>query len=286
MVSAVAVVGSANLDLVIGVDQTPAPGETRLGSAYSETPGGKGLNQALAAARIAPTSFVGVVGTDPAGAELSACLNRNGVGTEHLRQEAVPTGRAVVVVTSDGENSIVVLPMANTALRPEQVTQALDSEQPTVVVCQLEIPLGSVVAAEQWCISRGARFVLNPSPVAQLPAHLLKVADPLVVNRAEAEAVLGVDSGLRSGTELAAVLAQRASSVVVTGGGNGAWVAGQGESFHVPGLNVQVTDTTGAGDVFTGTLAAHLALGAALGDAVRLANLEAARIVQLDRSAR
>jgi ribokinase len=285
-VSVVAVVGSANLDLVIGVERAPAPGETLLGSAFSETPGGKGLNQALAAARLASTSFVGAVGTDAAGAALGSCLRRNGVGTDHLRQEALSTGRAVVVVTGDGENSIIVLPMSNSALRPEHVTRALDAEQPKVVVCQLEIPLDAVVAAEEWCGLNPARFVLNPSPVAALPPHLLRAADPLVVNRAEAEALLGVESGSEDGAGLARRLAEHASSVVVTGGGEGAWVAGAGEPVHVPGLDVPVKDTTGAGDAFTGTLAAHLALEAGLVDAVRHANAEAARIVQLDRAAR
>jgi ribokinase len=140
-VSVVAVVGSADLDLVLGGERAPAPGETLLGSAYSETPGGKGLNQALAAARIAPTSFVGAVGTDAAGTELRDCLTRNSVGVDHLRREEVPTGRAVVVVTADGENSIIVLPMSNSTARPDHVIAALDMEQPAVVVCQLEIPL-------------------------------------------------------------------------------------------------------------------------------------------------
>jgi ribokinase len=284
--SMVAIVGSANLDLVIGVERAPAPGETLLGSAYSETPGGKGLNQALASARIAPTAFVGALGSDAAGTELRDCLRRNGVGADHAGQEAVPTGRAVVVVTADGENSIIVLPMSNHALRPDQVIRALDAEQPKVVVCQLEIPLDAVVAAKEWCGSHGARFVLNPSPVADLPDHLLQAADPLVVNRAEAEALLGLEPGREDGAHLAHRLAERSPSVVVTGGGNGAWVAGAGGSAHIPGLSVLVRDTTGAGDAFTGTLAAHLALETGLVGSVRVANAEAARIVQLDRAAR
>jgi ribokinase len=176
--------------------------------------------------------------------------------------------------------------MSNSTVRPDQVTAALDVEQPAVVVCQLEIPLGAVAAAEAWCEANQARFVLNPSPVAELPDHLLRAADPLVVNRAEAEALLGLGVEVEDGAELARLLARRASSVVVTGGGSGAWVAGDGEPVHVPGLKVQVRDTTGAGDAFTGTLAAHLALDAGLTDAVRQANAEAARIVQLDRAAR
>lgn len=284
--SRVAVVGSANLDIVIEVERHPAAGETLLGSAYSETQGGKGFNQAVASARIAPTSFIGALGQDEAGDGLVERLLSDGVGTQHLRRAASPTGRAIVVVAADGENSIVVLPMANGTVQPEHVDQALIAEQPRVVICQLEIPIGSVAAAAHWCADNRARFVLNPSPIADIPSQVLKLANPLVLNRTEAEALLETGSGLHTGRELAQLLSELAQSVVVTDGSSGAWVADQQQTSHVAALEVTVKDTTGAGDAFAGTLAAHLALGAKLFDAAKLANAEAARIVQLDRHAR
>ncbi|MET3923186.1 ribokinase [Arthrobacter sp. UYEF20] len=284
--SNVAVVGSAKLDLVIEVGRPPEAGETVLGSAYSETPGGKGLNQATASARITTTSFIGAVGTDTAGKYLTDRLLSGAVGIGQLRRVDLPTGRAIVVVTPEGENSIIVLPMANSALQPDHVGQALTVEGPSVVMCQLEIPIESVAAAESWCVKNDARFILNPSPVADIPPVLLNSADPLVLNRTEAEELLGAAHGLHTGSELAQLLAAQAKSVVVTGGSSGAWVVDQRQTGHIPGLDVPVKDTTGAGDTFTGTLAAHLALGAELIDAVTHANAEAARIVQLDRLAR
>lgn len=284
--TSVAVVGSANLDLVIGVDLPPEPGETILGNSYSETEGGKGLNQALASARIVDTAFIGVVGDDAAGRTLGIRLEDGGVGTQQVQRLTQPTGRAVVVVTAEGENSIVVLPLANGALTPEHVHEALRAEQPRVVLCQLEIPLDAVAAAEQWCRDNAARFILNPSPVAALPAEILRAADPLIVNRPEAEALLRSSQGSQTGAELAQALSDHVRSVVVTGGSEGAWVAARRQVSHIDGLAVPVTDTTGAGDCFAGTLAAHLALGEQMVEAARKANSEAARVVQLSRHAR
>lgn len=284
--TAVSVVGSANLDLVIGVDRPPEPGETIFGNGYSETAGGKGLNQALASALIADTSFVGFVGDDAAGQSLLERLENGGVCTQQVRRSSDPTGRALVVVTAEGENSIVVLPLANGTLSPEHVVGALSAEQPRVVVCQLEIPMYAVAAAEEWCRDNAARFILNPSPVAQVSPELVLSADPLVVNRPEAEDLLRCPQGAWTGAELARALSDRALSAVVTGGREGAWVAVRRQVTHLEGLEVTVRDTTGAGDCFAGTLAARLALGEGLLDAAGQANREAARVVQLGRHAR
>ncbi|WP_448061785.1 ribokinase [Cellulomonas hominis] len=283
----VAVVGSANLDVVVQGPHRPTAGETVLGTALTETPGGKGANQALASARVGPTAFVGQVGSDAAGDLLRTALAGAGVDVTHVRAAGVPSGRAYVTVTPDGENSIVVLPLANATLDADRTVEALDAIGPAVVLTQLEIPPGAVEAAADWCVRNAARFVLNPSPVGPVAERVLAAADPLIVNRGEALAILGPGGADAADTaDLATRLLGRARSVVVTAGPDGAVVATDGASTQVPGARVTVVDTTGAGDSFAGTLAAHLAAGCALDEAARLANAEAARIIQLDRAGR
>jgi ribokinase len=276
------VVGSANLDIVVAVTRFPAPGETVLGGDPLEIPGGKGLNQAIAAARLASTALVACVGDDTAGQMLVARLEEAGVDTRHVRRVAAPTGRAFIQVAPDGENSIVVAAAANAELTPEDVHQALDGLGPAVVLAQLEVPLESVLAAADWASAHGARFVLNPSPVRQLPDRLTAACDPLVVNAIEAAEVLGAAPGTDI-TDLASGLASRAVSVIVTDGPRGAYVGTSTGVHHVPGQRVDAVDTTGAGDELAGCLAASLATGAALAEGVASANRAAARVVAAPR---
>ncbi len=280
----VAVVGSANLDIVIQSPRRPAGGETVLGSSLVETPGGKGANQAFAAARVAGTAFIGQVGADSAGEQLLAVLAGAGIDVAHVRVVGTPSGRAYVTLTPDGENSIIVLPLANAELGTQHVVTALDAVQPAVVLTQLEIPGHVVAATARWCARHGARFVLNPSPVGPVAEDVLAVADPLIVNQGEAQAILGTESD--DCDDLALRLLGRARSVIVTAGPDGAVVAENGGTERIAGARVPVVDTTGAGDTFAGTLAAHLAAGGALAAAARLANVEAARVIQLDRADR
>ena len=281
----VAVVGSANLDIVVAVKRFPAPGETVLGGTLVEAAGGKGLNQAIAAARAASTALVGCVGDDSAGQMLITRLEDAGVDTRHVRRVATPTGRAFIQVAPDGENSIVVAAAANAELTSEDVQQALDWLRPAVVLAQLEVPLESVLAAANWAGEHGARFVLNPSPVQQLPDRLIPACDPLVVNAFEAAEVLGAAPGTDI-TELASGLGSRAASVVVTDGPRGAHVGTSTSVQHVPGQRVEAVDTTGAGDEFAGFLAASLATGGALAEAAAGANRAAARVVSVARGRR
>lgn len=281
----VAVVGSANLDIVVAVKRFPAPGETVLGGTLLETAGGKGLNQAVAAARVASTALVGCVGDDSAGQMLVSRLEEAGVATLHVRRVGTPTGRAFIQVAPDGENSIVVAAAANAELTPEDVQQALDELRPAVVLAQLEVPLESVLAAASWAIEHGARFVLNPSPVQQLPDRLIAACDPLVVNAIEAAEVFGAAPGTDI-TELASGLGSRAASVVVTDGPRGAYVGTSTSVEHVPGQRVDAVDTTGAGDEFAGCLAAALATGDALAEGAAGANRAAARVVATARARR
>ncbi|MFO7545399.1 MAG: ribokinase [Trueperaceae bacterium] len=186
----VTVVGSANVDLVVRVPRHPAPGETVLGSAYQRHPGGKGANQAVAAARLgAEVRFVGRVGDDEFGARLRAALEADGIDTSALRQDPAPTGVAFIQVDEQGENAIVVAPGANHALTPADVDPA-SIEGADVVLLQLEIPLATVVEAARVARAAGAQVVLNAAPIAALPGAVWDFVDVLLVNESEAAGLL------------------------------------------------------------------------------------------------
>ena len=250
----VCVVGSANLDLVASARRLPAPGETVLGSGFAEHAGGKGLNQAIAAARAgATTAFTGAVGRDAAGERLRDELVAASVNVEALARVDAPTGRALIVVDDDGENLIVVVPGANSTVAVERLPQA------HVVLVQLEIPVDAAAASLRLAKAQGATTVLNPAPASGWTGAL--EADVVVPNEHEA-AELG---GAR------AMLGRGASAVVTTLGARGtAVVTAEGE-WHQPAFPADVVDTTGAGDAFCGALAARLAAGDDLPTAVRFA---------------
>jgi ribokinase len=268
---AVAVVGSLNLDLVIRVAELPGPGETVTGGDLFRNPGGKGANQAVAAARLGRrVAMIGCVGDDQAGADLLASLEGDGVDSSRVRVvDGVPSGTAFITVRGDGENQIVVSPGANARLTPGDVTAAEAAlAAAAVTLLQLEIPLEAVAAAAR---TAGGRVVLNPAPVRPLPAELLAQVDVLVPNRVELGQLAGgpAPSTVAEAVRLAGRLAARA--VVVTLGADGALVVGDGQASHVPAVPVQPVDTTAAGDAFCGGLADALAAGAGLGDAARRA---------------
>ncbi|GLW05738.1 ribokinase [Microtetraspora sp. NBRC 13810] len=264
----VVVAGSVNADLVVRVARRPGPGETVLGSDLATFPGGKGANQAVAAARLgARTAFLGRVGSDAHGRLLRESLARDGVDLRHLRETDGPSGVALITVGPGGDNSIIVSPGANGRLDAEDVAEAdglLRSAR--VVSLQLEIPLPAVLAAAR----AARRVVFNLSPPAPVPAELLARCDPLVVNEHEAAFVLG-DTG--SPVRLArALLALGPRSVVITLGAEGAVAAGRdGDVTAIPSPRVEAVDTTGAGDAFTGALAWRLARGDKLPDATAFA---------------
>lgn len=267
----VAVVGSLNLDLVVRVARLPGPGETVSGEDVFRNPGGKGANQAVAAARLGRrVAMVGRVGDDAAGRELLAALEADGVGTSQVRAVAgVPSGTAFITVGDDGENQIVVSPGANARLTPEDVEEAGPAlRAAAVTLLQLEVPLAAVAAAAG---TAGGRVVLNPAPVRELPAELLGRVDVLVPNRVELAQLAGgaVPATVAEAVELAGRLPARA--VVVTLGADGALVVEDGDAGHVPAVPVRAVDTTAAGDAFCGGLADALAAGAALEDAARRA---------------
>ncbi|MEV6120011.1 ribokinase [Streptomyces sp. NPDC052077] len=271
------VVGSANADLVIGVERRPGAGETVLGSDLVVHPGGKGANQAVAAARLgARTALLARVGDDGHGRLLLGSLRAAGVDTSGVLTGGAPTGVALITVDPSGDNSIVVSPGANGRLAPEDVRAAGGLLRASrVVSAQLEIPPGTVAEVVR-ALAPGSRFVLNPSPPRPLPPEVLAACDPLIVNEHEARVLLGAD-GAGGGPEEWArgLLATGPRSVVVTLGAEGALTASAaGEVHRIPAVRVDAVDTTGAGDAFTAALAWRLGAG----DPLPVAAAHAARV--------
>lgn len=281
----VAVVGSLNLDLTVVLARAPEEGETVLGRHLRTYPGGKGANQAIGAARLAPTAIVGAVGSDHAADVLRGVQQRAGVDTSHLRTTPGPTGRAVILVSDDGQNRIVVVPEANSLLEAENVTAALDALDPAVVLTQLELLPAVTWAAAQWARDHDRRFVLNPSPVIDLDEYVLAGADPLVLNEQEALHYAGLPAGTRFDAIVTRLLEQ-VRTVVITRGGEDVVVGTEDAIEHLRVPQVDVVDTTGAGDHFAGTLAALLGTGEDLFAAARRASADAARLVASRRSDR
>lgn len=266
--SDVVVVGSANVDLVLAVQRIPRPGETVLATGLTRGPGGKGANQAVAAARAgASTAFVASLGDDESGALLRDALGAAGVQLGLVSTTRTPTGTAIITVDAEGENAITVAPAANAELALNESSESA-IRAAAVVLAQLEIPFETVRAAAQ----ASSYFVLNAAPAAELDDDLLAHVDLLVVNEHEAEVIGGSDP---------AALMERVPAAVVTLGGAGALVLRRGETeVRVAGVEVEVVDTTAAGDTFCGVLAAALAAGAGLTEAVKRANVAASLSVE------
>ncbi|MFR9798307.1 ribokinase [Streptomyces sp. MS06] len=267
------VVGSANADLVIGVERRPEPGETVLGSDLAVHPGGKGANQAVAAARLgARTALLARVGDDVYGRLLLDSQRAAGVDTVGVLVGKAPTGVALITVDPSGDNSIVVSPGANGHLAPEDVRAAGSLFHASrVVSAQLEIPLETVVEVVR-SLAPDSRFVLNPSPPRPLPREVLAACDPLIVNEHEAKVLLGdAGAGGEPAHRARLLLAKGPRSVVVTLGAQGALVADGRGVGRIDPVTVDAVDTTGAGDAFTAALCWGLGRGVPLQEAAAYA---------------
>ncbi len=247
----VAVLGSINMDLVAGTERLPAPGETVLGTSFSTVPGGKGSNQAIAAARAGgAVTFIGAVGSDTFADPLASTLSDAGVSTDRLRRVDGPSGIAVISVDSSAENSIIVVLGANGTVASIGDEDRSAIAGSAILVMQLEIPFDTVIAGARLAAEAGVAVMLNPSPARPLPPELLEAVTLLVVNEGEA-AVLG-DKAVAG-----------VPHVVTTLGAEGARYRGpSGAVVEVPAPRVHAVDTTGAGDAFAGALAVAWAEGA------------------------
>jgi len=271
---AVVVVGSLNMDIVVAVPRHPRPGETIIGADSFRTPGGKGANQAVAAARLGQrVAMVGRVGEDDAGRTLRAALNDYGVDYAAVVETTeTPTGIALITVDPNGENIIVVSSGANARVGAADVKAAAPLvERAAVVLLQLEIPLEASIEAAT--LATGT-VILNPAPAPtdRLPLELLAAVDVLVPNRSELAELAGVPApGSLAAVERLARSIEGPRAVVVTLGAEGALLVERGSSTHVAAPTVEAVDTTGAGDCFCGALADALARETPLEDAVRFA---------------
>ncbi|MGW5670224.1 ribokinase [Micromonospora sp. NPDC003776] len=259
MSARIVVVGSANLDLVVTAPQLPKPGETVLGDDFRTVPGGKGANQAVAAARAgADCDFVGAVGADEFGTQLRDNLVAAGIDVRGLRSVDGPSGVALIAVDHAAENCIVVAPGANATLTGLDDADRTAIAAADVLLLQLEVPLAAVAEAAAAARDGGTAVVLNAAPARPLPTELLDLVDVLVVNEHEAAVVAGVFTD--DPTALLDTLVTMVPRVVLTLGARGAAYADRdGTRIEVPAPRIEAVDTTAAGDAFTGALAVALA---------------------------
>ena len=266
------VVGSLNADLVVRAPRFAQPGETISGEDLKIIPGGKGANQSVAAARqSASVALVGRVGNDSFGPELINNLKQNGVDTSHVQIDPqAATGTAIIIVDAKGQNSIVLSPGGNGRVSPTDLNTVSFADY-KLLLLQLEIPVEPVLAAAQLAKENGLRVLLNPAPARALPAELISLPDFIVPNEGELslltnQSVQDIASAERAAKTL---LARGAQTVIVTLGANGALIVDNEITKHIPAFQVDVVDTTAAGDAFIGGFASALLENKPLEEAVR-----------------
>ncbi|HEX6268676.1 MAG TPA: ribokinase [Anaerolineales bacterium] len=267
------VIGSLNTDLVVRAPRFPQPGETISGEDLQTFPGGKGANQAVAAARLGTSvSMLGRVGKDDFGDYLLNNLQANKVDTQYVQRDDASTGTAIIVVDANGQNSIVLSAGANGGVHPKDVTTAALSEF-KLLLLQLEIPIETVLFAARRGKESGLRVLLNPAPARSLPEELLSLSDFLVPNETELSLLTNQTvNDIESAGKAAKLLLDRGpQTVIVTLGANGALMVTKEMTQHIPPFKVNVVDTTAAGDAFIGGFASALLQNKPLPEAVRYA---------------
>lgn len=284
----VAVVGSANVDLVLRSERMPIKGETLIGNAFDIFTGGKGFNQAAAAARLgADVTLIAKIGDDPFADILRSAIDFENINTEFVKTDAdAGTGVATIVVEPDGENSIIVVPGANMRLTPSDIDVAQNSiAEADILLLQLETPIDTSEYAIEIAKANETIVILDPAPARPLPANLLSQVDILKPNEVEAgvlsgRAVTTPEDGVAAAKALQSQIASDGlSAVVLTLGEQGVLTYTQTEMTHIPAIAVDVVDTTGAGDAFSGALATALAEDREFIEAVKFANAAGAAAV-------
>lgn len=259
----VVVLGSANLDLISATTHLPQPGETIIASNYMELPGGKGVNQAIAAARMgARTAFIGCVGNDAAGQMLRTLLVSEGIDTSRLITVSGPTGRAFITVDDNGENCIVVVSGANSNVG----RQPIQLPSSHVILAQLEIPVEVVAGVFEQAKKSGTITVLNPAPAVTLSKEFISLCDFVIPNETESAALHGPQELLKNGAPI----------IITTLGDQGSEITTHDSTVQIPPHAVNVVDTVGAGDAFVGALCAELARSTPLYEAVQIASIAGA----------
>lgn len=271
------VIGSSNTDMVVKSKKLPAPGETILGGTFFMNPGGKGANQAVAAARLdGQVTFIAKTGNDLFGEQAIHIFKNEGINTRFIiRDKKNPSGIALITVDENGENCIVVAPGSNAELSAYDIEdEAFVAGKPDVFLMQLEIPVSTVEFVAQKMAEKGNRVILNPAPAKNLSNELLSSLYIITPNEIEAEILTGIKVTDRdSASKASAKLYQRGvRNVIITMGAAGAYLLNDGFSDIIPVVPVKAVDTTAAGDVFNGALAVALSEGMSLIDCVKFAN--------------
>ena len=268
----IVVVGSINMDLLTQAPRFVGPGETILGERFVTVPGGKGANQAVAAARLgAEVALVGALGVDAFGRQLRQGLASEGIDLDHVAHLHDDASGTASITIAGGENQIIVVPGANARVTPARVEQAQESiRRADAVLVQMEIPLDTVEATVRLGARLNVPVILNPAPAQQLPVEWLKLARYATPNQHELAILLGADPA----TDFRELMQVAPCPIVLTRGSEGAWYREQGDPIHQNGFSVEVVDSTGAGDTFNAALAVFLHEG--LPEAVRKACAAAA----------
>ena len=277
----IVVVGSSNMDLVAKAPRIPVPGETLTGTEFFMVPGGKGANQATAAAKLgAEVIFVAKLGLDVFAAKSLENFKSVNINTKHIEQlDGVPSGIAIIAIDDDGQNIIIVVPGANGKLTPADVDKAgSDITSAAAVVAQLEVPIETVEQAAKVANKNNVPFILDPAPARPLSDELLSMVDIIKPNETEAEIITGIKVTNQASAAKAAdaLIAKGVKTVIITLGEKGLMLASKETKEMIPGNKVKAVDTTAAGDAFTGSLAYGLANGNSIKDAAAYANVVAA----------
>lgn len=276
----VVVIGSLNMDLVVNTARLPARGETVFGNSFAYFPGGKGANQAVAAARLGARVFmVGAVGSDDFAEKLKQSLQDSRVDTTLVRNADTTTGIALISVDQSGDNTIVIVAGANGQCSPADADEALAGQsEPGILLIQHEVPLETVEYAIVAAKASGWQVILNPAPACPMRPELVKLCDVIIPNETEAAILTGLPVNNQDEAVQAArwLLAQGAGAAVVTLGSRGSICCTGEEVWHIPSYPIQVVDSTAAGDAYTGAMAAALAEGRTLRDSLIFATAAAA----------